>query len=377
MLTLFLTLAAFATPTPVYGRLLTAPDEPISGLHTAQIRVYGEEHVAWESTQRIWLDDGWFSVVADLPKGSYGVGIAVDNGEEGPRVPLNKKRKPLADIVLVPGLPATPPTSSEPPVAWVEGVPISMADLREALVRVVPSDPTRLEPSVDQVREALTKLVEEEMLFQASMEQGLARDPKVKKVLVNQVLRDEVYSNVTNANFSEEAMLAYWEAHRQDFMVPEKVQLKRIFITTNSERSSAEAQERAEELRGLATKEGASFQELAVQHSEDPYKRRGGDLGFVSREGKPGISDKTIQMGFDLRDNEISEVFQTDGGFEFVMKVNTRPEVVRDFDQMKGSVLRKMKNERYTSLHEAYLNTLRQSYVVQIDEGVLATVPAN
>lgn len=376
MLPLLIALSAFATPTPVYGRVLTAPDAPVSGLHELQIRVYDEDSVAWETTRRVWLDDGWFSVVVDLEKGSYSVGLAVDGGAESERVRLASKRKAQPDLVVVPGLPdPVPTTDAGVPVAWVEGEPIYAADLQASLERVVPVDPHDTQPSAEQMLEALHSLIEEEMFYQAAMRSGLSHEPKVKKVLVNTLLREHVYGDVKNSDFSDEELQAYFDAHHDEFTVPEKRQIKRIFIASGEDRSAEEAREHAEGLRRQVIEDPSSFARLASEFSEDPYKRRGGDLGFVSIEGKPGIPEETINAAFRLAEGQTSEVFETDHGAEFVMVVSMRSEVARTFPQMKGSVLRKMKNDRYQELYDAYVEQLRQEAVIQIDEAALATLP--
>ena len=115
-------------------------------------------------------------------------------------------------------------------------------------------------------------------------------------------------------------------------------------------------------------------QELAQAYSSCPYARRGGDLGFVGRKGKPGVDEGVIDLAFTLAKGEVSPVVEIDEGFYFLYIPNRRERVERTFEQMRGSVLRKVKSNRYNDLYDGYIAGLREGATIRVDEGALGAI---
>ena len=217
-------------------------------------------------------------------------------------------------------------------------------------------------------KEILDSLVTEEALWQEAVSKGLYRDPKVRKIMVNLLLREEIYSNVKASDFAPDELRAYYEAHKDEFVVPEKLQVKRIFLKTGPELETAAATKLASELRAQLVAQPDRFKELASLHSDGPYKRRGGDLGYLSRDGKPGIEPDVINKAFDLDVGELSQPFEAAGGVNIVAVASRRDRQERTFEQMKGSVLRKLKNERYKELTDGYITGVKERYPITVHQ---------
>lgn len=227
--------------------------------------------------------------------------------------------------------------------------------------------------TLEEKEEILDKLITDEILYQEALKQGLYRDPKVRKIMVNLLLRSDVYASVRNSDFSNAELTAFFEANKEEFVVPEKIQIKRIFIKISPDRSEEDAKTLTTQLRAQI-KRGADFRDIAAEHSEDPYKRRGGDLGYVSREGKPGVDPAVIARAFELEMDELSEPFLAAGGYNLLLVPNKRERVERTFEQMKGSVLRRLKNERYETLTNEYISGLKSTYPIEIDKVELEAI---
>ena len=257
-------------------------------------------------------------------------------------------------------------------LAEVGGLSVSETEFSTMAARKTPANGSTL--SDDEKREVLDKLVEERILYIKALERGLDQDPKVQKVMVNALLREEVYSQVRNADFNDEELRAYYEEHLEEFVVPEKVQIKRILVRVTGERDREAAEAEAKRIRQEVVRDPNDFKTLATKYSEGPYKRHGGDLGFVSREGKPGVEPGIVTKAFDMDVGDVSEPFSTDDGFNVIYIANHRKKVERTFQQMKGSVLRKLKNERLQEMYDAYVEGLRTGVEVSVDEAKLANV---
>ncbi len=266
--------------------------------------------------------------------------------------------------------PKVPPTG--PVVATVGDGFVSADDFATAAGR----SPSAAEGELDlEVRkEILDKLVTEEILFQEAAARGLYRDPKVRKIMVSLLVREQVYDQVRASDFTPEELRAFYEAHKAEFTVPEKAQVRRIFVSFGETRTRDEAQALIDDLRRKILRDPSAFGDLAEQHSEDPYKRRGGDLGFITAEGKPGVPPEVVEKAFELTPGRLSDVFEAGGGFNIVLTVAKREAVERTFEQMKGSVLRRMKNDRFQVLTNEYIDEIREKYPVSVDESALTAV---
>jgi parvulin-like peptidyl-prolyl isomerase len=259
-------------------------------------------------------------------------------------------------------------------VARVGDGVITEEDFAAAAARTQPSGP---ELTDDERKQILDKLVTEEILFQEAAAKGLYRDPKVRKIMVNLLLREEVYDDVRNAQISPDELQSYFDAHKDEFTVPEKIQVKRIFIRFggDSNRTQDDAMALGKDLQGRIKKDPTVFKDLAEQYSDDPYKRRGGDLGYVARtDGKAGVPPEVIEKAFTLPLNQVSEPFVAGDGVNLLIVPAKREAVERTFEQMKGSVLRRLKNDKFQELTDQYIAKAKSGYTVSVDDAVLKSI---
>ncbi|MCB9663146.1 MAG: peptidylprolyl isomerase [Alphaproteobacteria bacterium] len=282
---------------------------------------------------------------------------------------------PTGDAGATAGTPMPAPAEQVgDPLAKVNGATVGGAAWLDTVHRRTPEDGERW--TTTEKREILDDLIDEELLFQEAFARGLYQDGKVRKILSNLLLRSEIYDKVRNEDFSEQELRAFFDEHRKDFVVPEKAQILRIFVAALGRRSADEAKALALELHAKVAKQPGSFRDLAVEHSDGPFAQRGGDLGFVERDGRPGVPGQVFTTGFGLEEGAISEPFEAGGGWNIVQLVQRRERIERTFEQMRGSVLRRMKNERYEQLTEAFVEGLRAKASISVDEGALATFDA-
>lgn len=261
------------------------------------------------------------------------------------------------------GAEAAPQDAGET-LAVVNGVEIGSKEFEALAARKTPASGDAL--SAAEKQEVIDRLVEEKLLYQAALKKGLDKDPKVQKVMVNSLLRDEVYNQVRNSDFTDEQLQAYYDAHKEEFVVPEKVQIKRILIKVTDERPDDKAKAEAERIRGEVAKKPDSFKDLAAKFSEDPYRRRGGDVGFVPRSGKPGLDPEIVNKAFEIPVDSVSPVFKTSEGYNIIQVSNKRERVERTFAQMKGSVLRKVKNDKLKELYDKYVADLKAGAKIEV-----------
>jgi len=246
---------------------------------------------------------------------------------------------------------------------------ITVDDFKVAAARKMPSSGDAL--SLDEKKEVLDQLVSDRLLYLKGLALGVDQDPKVQKVVVNTLLRDIVYADVRNTDFPEADLRSYYNTHREDFIIQAKVQIRRILI---SEKEDGAGQAEAQRLHGQVSAEPGRFREIAAKFSEGDFKRRGGDMGFIPRSGKPGIDQALVDKAFTMEPEQISEVFKTEEGWNIVMVAKKRDRHESTFQQVRGAVLRKLKNDRMTTLLESYVADLKNQTSVAVDEAKLESL---
>src|SRR6202166_2862999 len=93
---------------------------------------------------------------------------------------------------------------------------------------------------------------------------------------------------------SQQDLQKYYDQHRDEFRVPEQVNVRQILIKTPlpgpegkvDQKGIDEARNKADDvLKQL--KAGAKFEDLAKKYSEDPSSKSGGSVGWIKRGGFP------------------------------------------------------------------------------------------
>ena len=271
--------------------------------------------------------------------------------------------------------PATATKTENPPpqsdedigevIARINGISIGSKDFERAASRKIPANGKSL--SEKERKEIIDQLVEEELLYQMAFSRKLYRDPKVKKVMMNALLRKEVYASVKGTDINEADLKSYYEEHKEDFTIPEKIQFSRILIKIKADRDETAAQAEADRIYTALRKNPSSFRDVAEKKSDGPYSRRGGDVGFVSQKGKPGLDPEVVSKAFELKTSQLSKPFQTKEGFNIVFLKERRDKQVRSFKTAQGTVMRKIKNDRIAEKYDSYTDSLRQGASVEVD----------
>jgi len=150
----------------------------------------------------------------------------------------------------------------------------------------------------------------------ATYNNSIPEKRKVKYVLIDTAkLQGE-------AQVSRQDLQAYYDQHRDEFRVPEQVNVRQILIKTPlpgpdgkaDPKGVADAKKKAEDvLKQL--KAGAKFEDLAKKYSEDPSSKEGGSVGWIRRGGFP--VPEVDKAAFSLAKGGTSDVINA--GYAFVI----------------------------------------------------------
>lgn len=152
---------------------------------------------------------------------------------------------------------------------------------------------------------------------------------------------------------------AYFEANPARFTRPEQVHVRHILVKvapTAPEEEQAKARARIDGLLARA-RGGASFADLAREHSEDPSASAGGDLGYIAR----GQMVRPFEeAAFALSPGQVSEVVRTVFGFHLVAAEERRGGEEIPFAEAARGIREQLFAEKAKDALEREVKSLRE-----------------
>lgn len=192
---------------------------------------------------------------------------------------------------------------------------------REARKLPIPELDEWVEEQIDSVRSSYDS--EEEFIATAAGGSLSDLRERIRKQRMAQILAVSKLSRLAEEIIvSEEEILQYYEDHEEDYVSPERVRIRRIFLLAGEdpeERASARA--RLQTLREEIDAD-AKFEELAKRHSQGPDAELGGLVGWQQRGDLSPALDKAA---FTLPEGGTSGVIETRGGV-LLLRVDKREE---------------------------------------------------
>ena len=159
----------------------------------------------------------------------------------------------------------------------------------------------------------------------------------------------------------EQAARAFYEQNRKRYEVPEQRRASHILVAVAKDASDADkakAKAKAEDVLKKVRANPADFAKLAKQFSDDPGSAaNGGDLDYVGRGATvPPFEDAL----FKLKDNEISDLVQSDFGYHIIELTGIKPGQVRPFETVKGEIDgelgKQLAQKKFTDAAEGFAN---------------------
>lgn len=175
-----------------------------------------------------------------------------------------------------------------------------------------------------------------------------------EKLLIEKTIRA---SSHDEAVISTEEARKYYELHREQYILPERVKARQIVVA--SKRTANKI------LREL--KKGREFEKLAVENSLGPEGRFGGDLGYFTRGDMP----EEFNVVFSMEKGQISEVIKSPYGFH-IFKVEDRTEDQRlAFEEVIDDIRRKISQMRSEQRYYQWLEELKRNAKIEVNRHLL------
>jgi peptidyl-prolyl cis-trans isomerase C len=234
------------------------------------------------------------------------------------------------------GTPGTPPPAPDDPVvAKVDGKPIHLSDLKDA-VQSLPENMRALPPPALYPM-LLDQMIDARALVSEAHKSGLDKDPAVQRQVTaaeDRALQTAVLSKDVGPTVTDAAVRARYDQDVAGKPGEEEVHAKHILVD-----NEADAKKIIADLKG-----GADFAALAKQYSKDPSAaQQGGDLGFFKKdEMVPEFAD----AAFALQPGQVSETpVHSQFGWHVILLVERRRADPPNFDKARDELRQKMIQE--------------------------------
>ena len=193
------------------------------------------------------------------------------------------------------------------------------------------------------------------------------------QLLTQDIIRKEVGSRII---ISHEDVVKYYDTHKQEFVRPEMVVLREIFVSTENKPAAdvPALRKKAENLRDRVLKNGDDFGDLAKHYSDSATAAQAGELGSFERSKlDPNISEKV----FALNRGQMTDVIETKTGFE-ILQVRERYQAgEQPLAKVEPEISNRLYEEKMEPGLRTYLHTLREDSYLQIKPGYSDTAAAS
>jgi len=156
----------------------------------------------------------------------------------------------------------------------------------------------------------------------------------------------------------EDTLREIYERQKLSYVQEEQREASHILVRVNSDEDEAawvEAEDKLQETLA-AYRDGASFEDLAREHSEDPGSASsGGSLGYFGK----GIMDPSFEAAaFSLDEGEVSEPVRSSFGVHLIKVTSIDSGSTKTFEEVRDQILVDYKNQEAEQLYLEQADTL-------------------
>jgi peptidyl-prolyl cis-trans isomerase C len=246
---------------------------------------------------------------------------------------------------------ATTDKPATPPVATVDGTPISRADYDFYTKRLLQGRPNT-DLTAEQKNQILDEMISMQLISKQAVKDGLEKDADVATSL--EVLRLLILADAESQKYLKDKEPTDAELHAEyDTAVAAldktEYHARHILVPTKEAGEAA-----IKKIKG-----GAKFEDVAKAESTDTSKASGGDLGWftLARMAKPfSDSVKTLKKG-----EMTQEPVQTQFGWHVIKLEDTRDSPPPPFEQVKQQVASGVMQKKLA----AYVDTLKKTAKIE------------
>jgi peptidyl-prolyl cis-trans isomerase C len=227
----------------------------------------------------------------------------------------------------------------------------------------------------------LDNYLKKRLMLQEALKEGFEKRPDVQaeieagreSTIFDLYVRDVVAEEFVNEN----AIRKYYDEHKEQFVVPEKVRVRHILISPREKTANARNREQAMQVIAQIMAElhpfrgtpsfGARFAEAARKFSDDTgTAQQGGDLGYAEK----GLFDpKFDEVAWNLAPGTMSGIVETQFGMHLIYAEGKQAASNEAYEAVRADIREFMMAQNATRVVEAInrlTNELRASSKISV-----------
>ena len=267
-------------------------------------------------------------------------------------------------LILLCALSATAGHAADTPDVLMQGAGVAITSAyAHTEFQTLPADArAKLAGSTEQMQQWLETLYLRKALSTQGERNQLAQKPAVQyqlqftreSILANAQLQQVEDAALPPATALETQARTQYTAEKERFHRPEQIRASHILVPGADDTARDKAQQLRDQIKA-----GASFEDLARQHSADPGSAaKGGSLGWFSPGRMVPEFDAAIQQ---LRDSgDLSPVVKTQFGYHIIRLDERRPAQVQSFEEVRDQLIGATVQRLRVKAREAEFERLRE-----------------
>jgi peptidyl-prolyl cis-trans isomerase C len=223
---------------------------------------------------------------------------------------------------------------------------------------VVP--PAEVEAEIEKIK---ARFPDEKVFISTLAQDGITPEALKKQISEGLLIQKVMEKNIVDSEVKAADVKGFYESNPQFFKTPEQVKASHILMKVKEDGSDKDAvTAQLKELKAEAEKDG-DFAELAKKHSQGPSADNGGDLGFF---GKGQMVPAFEKSAFTMKDNEVSDVIETQFGLHILKVYERRAGGVTPFAEVKEKIEGHLNNQNKGDSAKAYVDQLKAGADIKI-----------
>jgi len=222
---------------------------------------------------------------------------------------------------------------------------------QDALARNMKPEKEKLDAQMERIR---NKFKTPEEYKAASEKEGLSEENVRARIEKNMMIQ-AVFSDTVTAKVkvSDEEVKQYYEKNASRFKQPESVKLRLI---------SAKDEKKAQDILAKL-KSGDDFGEIAYNMSEDSYREKRGDIGYMH---KGRMVPEIEEAAFKLKIGETSGVINAENTWFIIKLEDKKPEHQLPLEEVRDKLKKDLEKERTKELNEKWIADLRAKAKIEV-----------
>lgn len=286
-------------------------------------------------------------------------------------------------------------------VAVVNGVEITESQVKAALARKISS--TSFHRNIpDEKLEKLKKevvedLIEGELMYQdalgkvkvsneevadgfrtiedrfpgkAELRDAIKKAGTTEERIKDEIRRDLYIKKVSDLEVEKKAVVTekeareYFNGNREKFKDPGRMKLREIFFSVPADATAEEREEKRKKAEDILKKvrSGEDFGILAWNNSEDKFRYKSGEIGYVHTDTLLPETRKALEK---VHAGEATEIVETIYGY-YIFYLEERVEPAQlEFKDVKDKLIKDLKKKKHDELKKSYIDRLRKNATIK------------